>query len=181
MKQCIASLLGAAALGAFSLLPAHAEMDVPRLKAAIEASLEADYPKLDALYRDIHAHPELAFDAAVVATAEKALKAAFGDKARTSPPNTPSEDFSEYGSAGVPSMMFNMGVYDLEQWTAANKAGTPLPPNHSPLFAPVPKPTISTGVSSARSISMPAGNDDHPLDRPIWSALTLSSGVDALR
>jgi hypothetical protein len=30
---------------------------------------------------------------------------------------------------------------------AANKSGTPLPGNHSPLFAPVPKPTIQTGVT----------------------------------
>ena len=36
-------------------------MDVPALKAAIEKSFEADYPKLDALYKDLHAHPELAF------------------------------------------------------------------------------------------------------------------------
>ena len=37
-------------------------MDVARLTAAIEASVEADYPRLDALYKDIHAHPELAFE-----------------------------------------------------------------------------------------------------------------------
>ena len=87
-------------------------------------------------------------DAAVVATAEKVLKAAFGDKFRATPPVTPSEDFSEYINAGVPSMMFNIGVYELEKWAAANKSGTPLPGNHSPLFAPVPKPTIQTGVTA---------------------------------
>ncbi len=87
-------------------------------------------------------------DAAVVATAEKVLKAAFGDKFRVTPPFTPSEDFSEYINAGVPSMMFNIGMYELEKWAAANKSGTPLPGNHSPLFAPVPKPTIQTGVTA---------------------------------
>ena len=60
-------------------------------------------------------------DPAVVAIAEKALKAAFGDKLRMSPPGTPSEDFSEFANAGVPSMMFNIGVYDMERWTAANR------------------------------------------------------------
>jgi metal-dependent amidase/aminoacylase/carboxypeptidase family protein len=50
-----------AALAVASLLPAHAEIDVVGLKAAIEKSVEADYPKLDALYKDIHAHPEIAF------------------------------------------------------------------------------------------------------------------------
>ena len=32
-----------------------------QLKKAIETSIASDYPKLDALYKDIHAHPELAF------------------------------------------------------------------------------------------------------------------------
>src|SRR5215472_17174271 len=42
-------------------LPARAELDVPILKSAIEASVESNYDHLDALYKDIHAHPELAF------------------------------------------------------------------------------------------------------------------------
>ena len=42
-------------------LQAHAELDVASLKTAIETSVESDYPKLDALYKDIHAHPEIAF------------------------------------------------------------------------------------------------------------------------
>jgi len=87
-------------------------------------------------------------DPAVVATAGKALKAAFGDKLRQTPANTTSEDFSEFAGAGVPSMMFNIGVYEPERWTAANKSGTPLAGNHSPQFAPVPKPTIQTGITA---------------------------------
>jgi metal-dependent amidase/aminoacylase/carboxypeptidase family protein len=87
-------------------------------------------------------------DPAVVATAEKVLKAAFGDKIRTTPPNTTSEDYSEYVNAGVPSMFFNIGVYEPERVAAARNGGPPLPPNHSPLFAPVPKPTIETGVTA---------------------------------
>ena len=61
MKRIARSFLVSAALCAASVLPAHAELDVAALKAAIEKSFEADYPKLDALYKDIHAHPELAF------------------------------------------------------------------------------------------------------------------------
>jgi hippurate hydrolase len=76
-------------------------------------------------------------DPAVVATAEKALKAAFGDKLRQTPANTTSEDFSEFAGAGVPSMMFNIGVYEPERWTAANDSGTPLA-----------KPTIQTGITA---------------------------------
>jgi hippurate hydrolase len=99
-------------------------------------------------------------DPAVVAVAEKALKAAFGDKLRMSPPGTPSEDFSEFANAGVPSMMFNIGVYDMERWTAANNAGAPLAPNHSPQFAPVPKPTIETGIR-AMTLAVLSTFDQH--------------------
>ena len=87
-------------------------------------------------------------DAAVVATAEKVLKLAFGDKFRTSPPGTPSEDYSEYINAGVPSMFFNIGVYEPERVAVARNGGPPLPGNHSPQFAPVPQPTIRTGVTA---------------------------------
>jgi amidohydrolase len=86
-------------------------------------------------------------DPAVVATAEKVLKTAFGDKFRPIPPVMPSEDYSEFINAGVPSMFFRIGVYEPERVAAAREAdGQPLPGNHSPMFAPVPKPTIQTGV-----------------------------------
>jgi amidohydrolase len=88
-------------------------------------------------------------DRAVVETAAKVMKVAFGDKFQTSPPGTPSEDFSEFVNAGVPSMFFNIGVYEPERVAAArNGTGPQLPSNHSPLFAPVPKPTIETGVEA---------------------------------
>jgi hippurate hydrolase len=99
-------------------------------------------------------------DPAVVGRAEKALKAAFGDKVTTSPPGTPSEDFSEFAHAGVPSMMFNIGVYDPERWVTAIDGGTPLPGNHSPLFAPVPKPTIETGIK-AMTLAVLSAFDQH--------------------
>jgi len=99
-------------------------------------------------------------DAAVVGPAAQALTAAFGDRVATSPPGTPSEDFSEFAAAGVPSMMFNIGVYDMERWTAAQNAGTPLPGNHSPQFAPVPKPTIETGVK-AMTLAVLSAFDAH--------------------
>jgi metal-dependent amidase/aminoacylase/carboxypeptidase family protein len=88
-------------------------------------------------------------DPGVVATAEKVLKAAFGEKFRSSPPATTSEDYSEFINAGVPSMFFSIGVYEPERVAAAREGtGPQLPANHSPLFAPVPKPTIETGVEA---------------------------------
>jgi len=87
-------------------------------------------------------------DPDVVTAVADVLKAALGDKFRTSPPGTASEDFSEFAGAGVPSMMFNIGVYDQERIAAARNGGPPIPANHSPQFAPVPKPTIETGVTA---------------------------------
>jgi hippurate hydrolase len=88
-------------------------------------------------------------DPAVVETASKVLKVAFADKFTTLPPTTASEDFSEFVNAGVPSMFFNIGIYEPERVAAAsNGTGPLLPSNHSPQFAPVPKPTITTGVEA---------------------------------
>ncbi len=100
-------------------------------------------------------------DPAVVATAEKALKAAFGDKLRPSPPGTASEDFSEYVNAGVPSMFFNIGIYEPERIVAArNGTGPEVPGNHSPQFAPVPQPTIETGIK-AMTLAVLGAFDQH--------------------
>ena len=88
-------------------------------------------------------------DPALVERTEAVLKAAFGSKARRMPPITPSEDFAEYGDAGVPSMFFLVGVLDPAQVEASRQpGGKPLPGNHSPLFAPVPEPSIKTSVKA---------------------------------
>ena len=51
-------------------------------------------------------------DPDVVAHVAEVLKAAFGDKFRFRRRGRASEDFSEFTGAGVPSMMFNIGVYE---------------------------------------------------------------------
>jgi hippurate hydrolase len=55
MTRFLATLLASAALSTLLPLQARAELDVVSLKSAIERSVESDYPKLDALYKDIHA------------------------------------------------------------------------------------------------------------------------------
>jgi hippurate hydrolase len=89
-------------------------------------------------------------DARLVDRAEVALKASFDPaKVKRMPPITPSEDFAEYGAAGVPSMMFLVGVYDPKDVEASRQpGGKPLPINHSPFFAPVPEPSIKTSMKA---------------------------------
>jgi amidohydrolase len=54
---------GALAAAALAMLPAAAmaALDVAAVKPKIDSTVDAAYPHLDALYKDIHAHPELAF------------------------------------------------------------------------------------------------------------------------
>jgi amidohydrolase len=78
------------------------------------------------------------------------FEAAFGSKnVQRAPLITASEDFSAFINEGIPSMFFNIGVYEPEQVAQPLKlGGSPLPFNHSPLFAPVPEPSIKTGVKA---------------------------------
>ena len=89
-------------------------------------------------------------DERIVATTEAVLKAGLGAaNVKRVPPITASEDFSEYGKEGVPSMFFFVGVIDPQQFADARKpGGKPVPFNHSPMFAPVPEPSIKTGVKA---------------------------------
>ena len=127
-------------------------------RTAKEAAAMSDAPAPDVVIKE--GAKAVMNDPAVVATAEKVLKSAFGDKFRTSPPGTPSEDYSEFVIAGVPSMFFNIGVYEPERVAAARNGGAPLPSNHLPLFAPVPKPTIETGVT-AMTLAVLSAFDEH--------------------
>lgn len=89
-------------------------------------------------------------DEAVVNRTVAALKRSFGDpKVVQVPPITASEDFSEFINAGVPGMMFFVGVLSPDEVMASMKpGGKPLAFNHSPFFAPVPEPSIKTSVEA---------------------------------
>ena len=61
-----------------------------------------------------------------------------------------SEDFSLYAldDPKPPICMFHLGAADPQKWREANEKGTRLPGPHSSEFAPVPEPTIRTGVKA---------------------------------
>ena len=89
-------------------------------------------------------------DPSLVERTEAVLKASFDpNKVKRMSPITPSEDFAEYGTAGVPVMFFLVAVYDPKDVEASQQpGGKPLPINHSPFFAPVPEPSIKTSVKA---------------------------------
>ena len=59
MKHPLTRIAAAAAL-ALSILPAQAQQAAP-LKGEVAARVNAMYPWLDVVYKDLHAHPEIAF------------------------------------------------------------------------------------------------------------------------
>jgi hippurate hydrolase len=57
------------------------------------------------------------------------------------------EDFGHFSLDNqIPSCMFWLGTVDPARVEASKKSGKPLPSLHSSLFAPVPEPTLRTGV-----------------------------------
>jgi amidohydrolase len=65
-----------------------------------------------------------------------------------------SEDFSEFGRAGIPSLQYNVGAVPVAKFEAAQKNGTPLPSLHSSEFAPDPQPTIRTATISLTAAAL---------------------------
>ena len=64
-------------------------------------------------------------------------------------PTMGGEDFSEYSlpDHSIPAFMFNVGAVDPAKAAESKKPGaSPLPSLHSSKFAPVPEPTIRTGL-----------------------------------
>lgn len=78
-----------------------------------------------------------------------ALKSAIGaDNVVVKDPTMGGEDFSEYSMPdhSIPAFMFSVGAVDPAKAAESKKTGASLPSLHSSKFAPVPEPTIRTGL-----------------------------------
>jgi hippurate hydrolase len=78
----------------------------------------------------------------------KALASALGqDKVVRISPVMGSEDFGYLSlNQQIPAAYFFIGASDPAKIEQSRQTGVPLPSLHSSLFAPVPEPTIRTGV-----------------------------------
>jgi hippurate hydrolase len=99
-----------------------------------------------------NAVPPLVSDPSATAATVAAFAEHFGEQRLSPlPPLAASEDVGALGeAAGVPTVFWFWGGLDADTVTAAFLDGTfdTLPTNHSPHFAPVIEPTLSTGVQS---------------------------------
>ncbi|HEY4210999.1 MAG TPA: amidohydrolase [Steroidobacteraceae bacterium] len=86
-------------------------------------------------------------DPTLAARAESVLKAALGaDEVVKHEPITASDDFSAFTEQGVPGLYLTLGGADPEKLREARAAGSSLPSNHSPLFAPDVEPALRTAI-----------------------------------
>lgn len=81
------------------------------------------------------------------------VKALGQDNVIDTPQIMASEDFARYSLEGhqIPTMIFWLGAVDPPKVKQSKETGVPLPTLHSALFAPVPEPTIRTGIKAMTS------------------------------
>ena len=92
--------------------------------------------------------PALVNDPSLTARVVTSLQAAVGNEnVHPVKPVMGSEDFGYLGLNGeIPTVMFRVGMADPAVHAKARAEGINLPSAHSPLFAPVPEPTLRTGI-----------------------------------
>jgi amidohydrolase len=96
------------------------------------------------------------------------FKAWFGDdRVVLKKPSMGGEDFSEYGRTAekIPICMFEIGGVAPDVLKESERTGRPPPSLHSSLWAPVPEPTIKTGItamSAAVLELMPKSGESSP-------------------
>ena len=120
---------------------------------ALAAGLPAAQPPTVAVYeytKSLYNDPQLTERA--VAVLQKALgKANVVD----SQPVMASEDFGYFGlDHKIPEFFLSLGAVSQQALDASRASGVPLPSLHSSKFAPLPEPTIRTGVTAMTSLAV---------------------------
>ncbi|WP_433871645.1 amidohydrolase [Saccharopolyspora sp. CA-218241] len=103
--------------------------------------------------------PVLVNDPAATDRTVAALRARLGDEqVRETPPLMGSEDVGLFGTAAdVPTVYWMFGGADPEVYAKAKAAGTlnrDVQSNHSPFFAPVIEPTLTTGITAMTTAAL---------------------------
>jgi hippurate hydrolase len=82
-----------------------------------------------------------------------AARAALGpDRVVEMPAAMGSEDFSQFGLAGVHAVLLHVGAVDATKLEESRKTGVPLPGVHSSLWAPLREPTIKAAINAETAI-----------------------------
>jgi amidohydrolase len=99
--------------------------------------------------------PSLRNDDKLATQIAATLKRILGeDKVVDAEPSMGGEDFSEYGRAGVPILMFRLGAVSAKRLERFQQLGQEPPSLHSPLFYPDVEEALSTGVPALAEAAM---------------------------
>lgn len=103
---------------------------------------------------DTETTPALYNDPQLTERVAKTLQATLGtENVVQIPPIMASEDFGRYSlDHQIPSLLFNLGAIEPAKVAASKQSGKPLPSLHSSLFAPLPEPTLRTGVKAMTAV-----------------------------
>ena len=64
------------------------------------------------------------------------------------------EDFSRYGRAGVPILMYRLGSVDPQRLQRYTQLGVPAPSLHSPIYYPDAEATLATGITTMANAAL---------------------------
>ena len=150
-----------------NIIPDHAELGLtvrtnnPQVRKQVLAAIaritkaeaEAAGAPRDPLIEHYESTDAVYNDPALAQRLRAVLENALGKQnVKIEEPITPSEDFSFFLEQGIPGFYFSLGGADPQKFAQAQAAGTPLPSNHSPLFAPDVDPALHTGIVAEATV-----------------------------
>jgi amidohydrolase len=88
-------------------------------------------------------------DPALTARLATALRTAMGaERVVEMSAKMTSEDFAEYGRAGVPAVLLHIGAVNAGRLAEARRTGVPVPAPHSPEWLPELEPTLKGAIQA---------------------------------
>jgi len=85
-------------------------------------------------------------DPALTRRVAAALQKVMGSQVIEMPAKMTSEDFAEYGRAGVPALLLHIGAVNAAKLAESRRTGIPVPAPHSPEWLPDLEPTLKAAV-----------------------------------
>jgi hippurate hydrolase len=118
---------------------------IVRKANAVAAGAGAPEPKVEFS----EGTPAMFNDEKVAARVRDVFVKEFGQENIDDPePSMGGEDFSQYGRAGVPILMFRLGTIEPKRLARMKQLGQHPPSLHSPLYYPDAEPTLITGLQA---------------------------------
>jgi hippurate hydrolase len=125
---------------------------IDAVRRVVRAECEASACPAEPEFEHTNRFPLTDNDTEVTERVAESFSEFFGSRAGSMQPWPASEDFGEIADAfGAPYTYWGLGGTDPALLDEAHNAGPPgrdVPGNHSPRFAPIPQPTLTTGTQA---------------------------------